>query len=72
MWISPHTGAEYPSGWLVTLPDSRRLVLTPQIEDQELYFPGAQGGALAYWEGAVTVTGDTTGVGYVELTGYTR
>ena len=26
--------------------------------------------ALAYWEGAVTVTGDRTGVGYVELTGY--
>jgi predicted secreted hydrolase len=26
---------------------------------------------MAYWEGAVTVTGDRTGKGYVELTGYT-
>jgi predicted secreted hydrolase len=69
-WTSPHTGAEYPSGWLLTLPDSRRLVLTPQLQDQELYFPGEAGAALAYWEGAVTISGDTSGVGYVELTGY--
>jgi predicted secreted hydrolase len=69
-WTSPHTGAEYPSGWLLTLPDGRRLVLTPQLQDQELYFPGTPGAPLAYWEGAVTITGDTSGVGYVELTGY--
>jgi len=25
---------------------------------------------MAYWEGAVKVSGDRTGVGYVELTGY--
>jgi predicted secreted hydrolase len=71
-WLSPHTGANYPSGWLVTLPDGRRLVLTPQLQDQELYFPTVQGSQLAYWEGAVTITGDTTGQGYVELTGYAR
>jgi predicted secreted hydrolase len=69
-WRSPHTGAVYPSGWLVTLPDARRLVLTPQLQDQELYFPGAPLRQLSYWEGAVTITGDTTGQGYVELTGY--
>jgi predicted secreted hydrolase len=70
-WLSPHTGAEYPSGWLLTLPDGRRLVLTPELTDQELYFPATPAAALAYWEGAVRITGDTTGVGYVELTGYT-
>jgi predicted secreted hydrolase len=69
-WRSPHTGADYPSGWLVTLPDARRLVLTPQLEDQELYFPAVPTSQLSYWEGAVTISGDTTGVGYVELTGY--
>ncbi|HEY0581544.1 MAG TPA: lipocalin family protein [Chloroflexota bacterium] len=27
-------------------------------------------GVMAYWEGTVRVSGDRTGVGYVELTGY--
>jgi predicted secreted hydrolase len=75
-WTSPHTGAVYPSGWLVTLPGGERLNLQPQLVDQELWFPSAAGdtgaGGLAYWEGAVTVGGDRGGLGYVELTGYAR
>ena len=62
-WTSPHTGAGYPSGWLVTLPDGARLVLRPQLQDQELWFPevAAAGiGTMAYWEGAVDVSGDRT------------
>jgi predicted secreted hydrolase len=77
-WTSPHTGAVYPSGWVLTLPAGERLELRPQLQDQELFFPVADVAGdqaqspspLAYWEGAVTVTGDRTGVGYVELTGY--
>jgi predicted secreted hydrolase len=72
-WSSAHTGAQYPSGWLLTLADGERLVLRPQLQDQELWFPevAATGaGAMAYWEGAVTISGDRGGVGYVELTGY--
>jgi len=69
-WVSPHTGASYPSGWRLTLPDGRKLVLTPQLQDQELYFPDAPATTLAYGEGSVTISGDTTGLGYVELTGY--
>jgi predicted secreted hydrolase len=73
-WTSPHTGGVYPSGWLLSLPDGERLDVRPQLEDQELWFPGSAStdgiGAMAYWEGAVSVTGDRTGVGYVELTGY--
>ena len=81
-WTSPHTGAVYPSGWRLQLPGGERLELQPQLVDQELYFPvvGGQwsvvsgqpsgGKPMAYWEGAVTVSGDRTGVGYVELTGY--
>lgn len=68
-WRSPHTGAVYPSGWQLTLADGSKLTLGPQLVDQELYFPELQG-ALAYWEGAVSVSGDHSGVGYVELTGY--
>jgi predicted secreted hydrolase len=76
-WTSPHTGAVYPSGWRLTLPDGQRLTVEPQLADQELWFPDATGtatgaGSMAYWEGAVRVSGDRTGVGYVELTGYAR
>ncbi len=101
-WTSPHTGAEYPAGWRLRLPSGERLELSPQLVDQELYFPldgsqksdvrrqksdvrsqksdvrnqtsvgseSSRAPAMAYWEGAVTVSGDRTGVGYVELTGY--
>ncbi len=71
-WTSPHTGAVYPSGWRLTLADGAHLEVQPQLIDQELYFPqvSGQGSVMAYWEGAVTVSGARTGVGYVELTGY--
>lgn len=35
------------------------------MRDQELH-----GSDIAYWEGAIRITGDKTGVGYAELTGY--
>jgi predicted secreted hydrolase len=72
-WTSPHTGAVYPSGWALVFASGQRLVLEPQLLDQELWFPNLdRASRLAYWEGAVSVTGDRTGVGYVELTGYAR
>src|SRR5205823_333144 len=67
-WTSPHTGAVYPSGWRVRLGQTAELLVNPLVQDQELYFPGF--GGLAYWEGAVSIEGDRTGRGYVELTGY--
>jgi predicted secreted hydrolase len=67
-WNSPHTGATYPAGWDIEVdagdPDPLRLTLTPLVDDQEL----TEG--IAYWEGAVRITGDATGYGYAELTGY--
>jgi predicted secreted hydrolase len=71
-WSSPHTGAVYPSGWNITLADDVSLEVTPRLVDQELYFPDAAMQVPAYWEGAVTVTGNRSGVGYVELTGYAQ
>src|SRR3984893_12976675 len=73
-WLSPHSAATYPSGWLVELPEQHlALTVTPQLQDQELYFPGAVFAGPTYWEGAVDVhasgVGSPTGVGYVELTG---
>jgi len=68
-WTSPHTGAIYPSRWQfeVRLSDDSilRFTAAPLIPDQELH-----GGGIAYWEGAVTLEGDVSGVGYAELTGY--
>ncbi len=68
-WTSPHTGAEYPSGWTITvMPENGAAInftATPQLLDQELY-----GGDIAYWEGTVRLDGDVTGYGYAELTGY--
>lgn len=69
-WVSPRTGAAYPVAWTLRIP---RLQLTLEVRAQ---FP-AQEMPLAfhYWEGAVAVTGDRngqplTGLGYLEMTGY--
>jgi predicted secreted hydrolase len=71
-WVSPHSGAEYPMGWNVLLPEyGLELSLDPVMEDQELCM------ALdtCYWEGPIVVSGTRqgepiSGRGYVELTGY--
>jgi len=68
-WTSPHTGGVYPSGWALSLPDGAHITVTPQLQDQELWFPETPG-LLQYWEGSVMIGGDRTGQGYVELTGY--
>jgi predicted secreted hydrolase len=68
-WTSPHTGATYPAGWVISIDigesDPLSIAVTPLAPDQELY-----GGGIAYWEGAVAISGDASGYGYAELTGY--
>jgi len=64
-WNSPRTGADYPAAWRVTVPSAGlELDVVPVLADQELET------AFRYWEGAVTVRGTATGVGYLEMTGY--
>jgi predicted secreted hydrolase len=68
-WTSPHTGADYPSGWDITVETTTGTLLfhaEPLQRDQELADTEP-----SYWEGAVLITGDVTGYGYAELTGYT-
>lgn len=68
-WVSPHTGAEYPSGWDVVVETSQETItfsVTPLMRDQELADTDP-----SYWEGAVRIDGDVNGYGYAELTGYT-
>jgi predicted secreted hydrolase len=73
-WESPHTGATYPAGWTITLDaaavggaDDLVFTVTPLMADQELH-----SGDIAYWEGAVRLSGGVTGYGYAELTGYVQ
>lgn len=73
-WQSERTGAVYPSGWHISVPEHGwELELTPTMPDQELDTTASTG--VIYWEGEVevrgTVRGDSlAGLGYVELTGY--
>ncbi len=70
-WTSPHTGATYPASWDMSIntgdADPLHITLTPLLADQEL-----TGGGTDYWEGAVQISGDQTGYGYAELTGYVQ
>ena len=63
-WTS-RTGTTYPAAWQLRTGDLD-LVITPRIPDQELNL------TVRYWEGAVAITGSQTGVGYVELAGYSE
>lgn len=73
-WKSPHTGAEYPSGWVIRLPEQElRIEINPVVADQEII--STRPDSAIYWEGQVTISGTragnpVTGDGFVELTGY--
>ena len=75
-WTSPATGTVYPSGWRLEVNDVQlqaSLTLIPELKNQELVVYQSTGNS--YWEGAVTIQGqsngkDVQGEGYVELTGY--
>ena len=73
-WVSPHTGADYPAGWLISVPDERlEIELTPTVADQELDTRATTG--VVYWEGSQRVAAERDGrrlggEAYVELTGY--
>jgi predicted secreted hydrolase len=73
-WKSPHTGAVYPSGFVVSIPSLKaRLRVLPTVKDQELWLRSQPQGS--YWEGSATISGTwqgkpTSGLAYTELTGY--
>jgi predicted secreted hydrolase len=57
----------YPVEWTVEAAGLKLKVAT-RLNEQELVSKQPQ--APTYWEGAVSVRGDATGVGYLEMTGY--
>jgi predicted secreted hydrolase len=69
-WTSPHTGAQYPASWQMTITRlGLDVTVTPLLADQELPV------TVRYWEGAVAVKGQRAnqpikGNGYLEMTGY--
>jgi predicted secreted hydrolase len=69
-WTSPHSGADYPAAWRISVPKLDLLLEgRPLMADQELNV------STVYWEGAVAFTGTLDGrpisaQGYIELTGY--
>jgi predicted secreted hydrolase len=69
-WTSPRSGADYPAGWRITVPElALELTGRPLLADQELNV------STTYWEGATSFAGSRdgrpiSGQGYVELTGY--
>jgi predicted secreted hydrolase len=78
-WTSPTTGATYPAGWSIRIPDERlRIDLKPTVPAQELDTRATTG--VVYWEGSQVVLvhrgpGGRGGMSpggkaYVELTGY--
>ena len=70
---SKASGADYPVGWRIEVPrEGLALDVTTPLADQELATPQS---GVAYWEGAVVVTGTVKGApvrgrGYLEMTGY--
>ncbi len=67
-WRSPRNGARYPIRWRLTVPSHGiALECAAAVPDQELTLSTGP----IYWEGAVRYSGSHSGVGYMELTGYT-
>ncbi len=66
-WRSLETGRRYPVAWRMRIPSLKLdLDISARIPAQEMNLN------VAYWEGAVSVTGSggERGVGYLEMTGY--
>jgi predicted secreted hydrolase len=68
-WTSPKTGAKYPVTWRISVPSvGVALECAATVREQELVSEDDSG--QTYWEGAVTYSGSSAGVGYLEMTGY--
>ncbi len=68
-WKSGQTGARYPVRWQIRIPSLNiALECKAALDSQER--KARQG--PSYWEGAVSYSGSSKGVGYLEMTGYDR
>jgi len=66
-WTSETSGVRYPVAWRLKVADQKiDLQIDAALRDQEMNH------SVRYWEGAVIVSGSHAGVGYLEMSGYTR
>ena len=64
-WTTPDGSRSYPVRWRLQVPaHGLDLPVEATFPNQEMNT------SVRYWEGAVTIGGDTPGRGYVEMTGY--
>lgn len=64
-WTTPDGSRSYPVRWRLQVPaHGLDLPIEATFPNQEMNT------SVRYWEGAVTIDGDTPGRGYVEMTGY--
>ncbi|PCJ89472.1 MAG: iron ABC transporter permease [Hyphomicrobiales bacterium] len=58
-------GRDLPTEWLLEVPSKQLRVTTRALNEQSWMET-----SIPYWEGAVSVSGSHTGVGFLEMTGY--
>ena len=64
-WESTVSGVRYPIGWRLQVPSERiDLQIEALVPGQEMNY------SVRYWEGAVKVAGSHSGIGYLEMSGY--
>jgi len=70
-WASSISGAVYPSAWRIKIP-ARGIDITVVPVIQQCEFDASSTTHNYYWEGEVMVSGNRSGRGFVELTGYSH
>jgi predicted secreted hydrolase len=68
-WTSPDSKVTYPVDWAISIP-VQNLALTAKALVKGSEFNGLETILKIYWEGPVGISGSSTGVGYLELSGY--
>ncbi|MGZ8189871.1 MAG: lipocalin family protein [Methylococcaceae bacterium] len=69
-WLSKKTGIAYPVEWNIKIP-ARNIAITTKAIVHNSEFDASLTTYNVYWEGAVKVQGSHTGLGFMELSGYT-
>jgi len=70
-WHSTKTDTNYPIAWKIVIP-SKNMTLTTLSINNDSEFDARLSSYNVYWEGAIKVTGSHTGLGFMELSGYSN
>ncbi len=70
-WHSTKTDTNYPVEWKIIIP-SKNMALTTRGISNDSEFDASLTSYNVYWEGAIKVSGSHTGLGFMELNGYSN